>query len=325
MATITGIKFYLERILENPTSLSVIVKLIEGVSALPTNPSGDVSASKELQWTDIPYDSPGWVTFTFDSPVTITENGWYAIQIEIDSLYLNQLKIYEASGWSEYGDEPYDGQEKAYLSSGGLWFDSDYDYAYEILTSGITGNGATSPTETYEITGKNGLKGVRSYLEALSPPSKPTTPSPANVADDVVLDQETITWEDGGGATSYDVWYGENEAGLTKVSAGQEETSFTISGIDYGSPFDYVVSRTWRIDAINAAGTTTGYIWTFTTIVFDPPQVTYVLIDGGNERGPYDDPPGVEGTDWRWTGESNMITVRRLVAAAYNKIWYEDI
>ena len=68
--------------------------------------------------------------------------------------------------------------------------------------------------------------------------------------------------------------------------------------------------------------------WSFTTERppgFSPPAVSYDLISGGSGAGPYDDPPGVEGTDFRYNGENNMITVKRLVAAANNKIWIEDL
>jgi len=155
-------------------------------------------------------------------------------------------------------------------------------------------------------------------FNVVGPPEKPINPTPANGATDVTLDQATISWEDGGGATSYNVYYGENEEGLTLVSEGQSETSFTITGIDYGSPFEYVVSRAWRIDAINEYGTTTGDVWTFTTIKLNPPLATGLSLDsgGGNEG------TGTTGTP---TGENNIITIKRLVAAAANTIWYEDI
>jgi hypothetical protein len=150
-------------------------------------------------------------------------------------------------------------------------------------------------------------------------PSKAINPAPANSATDVTLGQQTISWEDGGGATSYDVYYGENEAGLSLVSAGQAGTSFTITGITYGSLFDYLISRSWRIDAVNEVGTTTGDVWTFTTISFLPPIPTYTILNGGTPP-----PDGVEGVDFDWSGLNNMITCKKLVVAAANKLWYES-
>lgn len=156
-------------------------------------------------------------------------------------------------------------------------------------------------------------------------PSKPVNPTPSDAASDVTLDQATITWEDGGNADTYDIYYGDTSGDLTLVSEGQVGLSFTISDITLGSPFDYIVTRYWRVDAVNAFGTTTGDEWSFVSIAFDQIQVSYKLISGGNGQGPYDDPAGVQGTDWEYTGESNMTTIKRLVAAANDKIWYESI
>lgn len=142
-------------------------------------------------------------------------------------------------------------------------------------------------------------------------PIKAKTPAPADAADTVTLDQATLTWEDGGGATSYNVYYGDTSGDLELVSEGQAETSFTISGIDLGSPFDYTKTRYWRIDSINDMGTTTGDEWSFTTITFNAPAA------GG--RGGTDGASGGTISD----GQSNIKT--RLVAFANNKVWYEDI
>lgn len=164
--------------------------------------------------------------------------------------------------------------------------------------------------------------GIRATVGA---PEKPINPTPSDTADDVTLDQQTITWEDGGNATSYNVYYGDTSGDLTLVSEGQAGLSYTIWDTTLGSPFDYLITRYWRVDAVNASGTTTGDEWSFVTIDFDQLQVSYRLISGGSGNGPYDDPPGTQGTDWEYTGLNNMITVRRLVVAANSKIWYESI
>jgi len=139
----------------------------------------------------------------------------------------------------------------------------------------------------------NLVVGIRE-TEALLP-GKPKNPNPVNGATDVLLNQTTISWESGGNTQSYNVYYGENEENLSLVSVGQSETSFSIVGINYGSPFDYEESRAWRIDAVYDSDVTTGDVWTFSTIPFYPPA----------------------------TGE--VPTHKRLVAAAENTIWYEDI
>ena len=167
-------------------------------------------------------------------------------------------------------------------------------------------------------------------------PSKATTPSPTNANTAVTLDQATVTWVDGGGADTFNVYYGTTSGSLSLVSSAQAGTSFTVTGITDGSPYNYIVTRYWRIDSTNDAGTTTGTEWSFTTIRFAPPGQTYdyngtyyrLLVQADGSLG---DVPGVgvENTDYVYLAagyESNAIrTNRKLVAAAENRIWYEAI
>jgi len=123
-------------------------------------------------------------------------------------------------------------------------------------------------------------------------------------------------------AETYDVYWGIDAGDLNLIASGisELEISVPIEGI-----LNYNTIYYWRVDAIDAGVTTEGDVWSFTSIVFGPPQISYVLISGGSGSGPYDDPPGTEGTDWNWTGENNMIIVRRLVAAAEDAIWYGGV
>jgi hypothetical protein len=101
-----------------------------------------------------------------------------------------------------------------------------------------------------------------------------------------------------------------------------------ISGLLYeltDALLDYDTEFTWRADVVNEFGITTGDNWTFTTIAFVPPIASYILIEGGNGKGPNDDPPGIEWVDWKWSGLNNMITIKRLVAAIDNRLFYESI
>jgi len=182
----------------------------------------------------------------------------------------------------------------------------------------------------------SGSPGIITVSIRAMPPEKAITPGPANAATNVTLDQATITWVDGGGADTYNVYYGDTSGSLSLISEGQEELSLTITGITNGSPFSYIITRYWRIDSINASGTTTGDEWVFTTIRFNPPRPTrfyptedyyYRLLVDTN--GDYGSPPpdGVEDTDYVvvTTPPSPMITTRKLVAVAENKFWYEDV
>ena len=109
----------------------------------------------------------------------------------------------------------------------------------------------------------------------LALPEKAITPGPTNANEAVELDQEDLTWVDGGlgeanAATTFNVYYGTTSGALTLVSSGQAAgvatNLFTVWGVEYGSPYEYAVTRYWRIDSTNASGTTTGDEWSFTTL-----------------------------------------------------------
>jgi hypothetical protein len=154
-------------------------------------------------------------------------------------------------------------------------------------------------------------------------PGKPTivSPTPTGVTN-ITLDETPLEWAAGDPAgDTYEIYYRAQGGSWTLVGVAQAGLSWTI-------PFGSIVYETtyeWRVDATNVYGTTTGDTWSFDSLVFDEPRTSYVLISGGSSAGPYDDPAGTEGTDWRWTGLNFMTAIRRLVVAANSKIWYEQI
>jgi len=111
-------------------------------------------------------------------------------------------------------------------------------------------------------------------------PSKPVNPTPANDATEVDFSGFTLSWENGGGATSYDIYIG-TSGGLTKVSSAQVGTNY-ITNID---EISYNQKIYWRVDAINDSGTTTGDVWNFdarpgkVTITQPETGITYTLDD----------------------------------------------
>ena len=109
-------------------------------------------------------------------------------------------------------------------------------------------------------------------------------------------------------AETYDVYFGE-QGNMVLQSSGQSGTTWAIPAktLEYGKTYE------WRIDSIDIGGTTTGDIWTFSTIAYAPPLPAGVTLDtNGNPVGSA-------------TGENNMVTLRRLVAAAADKIYYESV
>jgi hypothetical protein len=86
-----------------------------------------------------------------------------------------------------------------------------------------------------------------------TPPLKATTPTPADGLTTVDPQAASLTWADGGGATSYDVW-------VNGVFQGNQAGTSFNPGVLIA-----LTGYTWRIDSKNAGGTTTGDTWSFTT------------------------------------------------------------
>ena len=170
-------------------------------------------------------------------------------------------------------------------------------------------------------------------------PAKASTPSPTDAMTTMTLDWSAFSWDEATAALTYDVYAGTEtgegipDSNMTLIVADGELYTMaqaymlTAMNVVYPNTGAAVHSYTyyWKVNTKNAFGVTEGDFWSFTTIDFDQPRVAYGLITGGSGAGPYDDPPGVEGTDWQFTGENNLITIRKLVAAANNKIWYEEM
>ena len=153
--------------------------------------------------------------------------------------------------------------------------------------------------------------GIRATEVAL--PSKATTPAPADDAVTIRKNQITVGWVDGGGADDFDVYFGK-QGSATLRSAGQAGVSWAITDtLFYNTVYE------WRIDSNNAGGTTTGDTWLFTILVYDPPLPTGITLTGNSG-------PSGEGTrTGTATGENSMLTIRRLIAVAESKFWYENI
>ncbi len=76
-----------------------------------------------------------------------------------------------------------------------------------------------------------------------------------------------LQWDNGGGASTYDVYFGTNEDDVTSAEpiddafmGNQSDTSYT-SAIQLSYEQDYY----WRIDSVNSYGTTRGDVWHFRT------------------------------------------------------------
>lgn len=235
-----------------------------------------------------------------------------SIQIEFykpsfNGTYTMRMRVQKPdSTWTDYVTEDvvWSGQEEQTITftfpSVNAKVDSS-DYMY-VNISKQPGSPPYTTYITYDSTGPY-LVIAGSWVSEAELPSKAITPAPSNADSSVTLDQATITWKDGGGATSFNVYYGTSPGNLSLVSLAQAGLTFSLAAY---SPYDYGVTRYWRIDSVNVYGTTTGDEWSFTTITFNPPT------------------PPVD-SDENPTGENCMFTIKKLVAVAENRFWHEDI
>jgi hypothetical protein len=103
-------------------------------------------------------------------------------------------------------------------------------------------------------------------------PGQVTSSNPADVATNILIIQQ-LSWVSASGATSYDVCFGTSNPPLYQT---------TITGTSYDpGTLNYNITYYWRIDSKNASGTTTGNIWSFTTIVAPPAQVAFPTPTNG--------------------------------------------
>jgi hypothetical protein len=103
------------------------------------------------------------------------------------------------------------------------------------------------------------------------PPSTPVSPSPADGATGTST-ALTLAWSSTA-ATSYDVNFGTSSA-PPQVSAGQAAASFVPGALSNGTTYF------WQVVAHNAAGTTTGPVWSLTTAVsFANPEIVIYASD----------------------------------------------
>jgi hypothetical protein len=91
------------------------------------------------------------------------------------------------------------------------------------------------------------------------PPAKAINPTPADGATNQAIHVGT-SWQNGGGATNYAVYFGTNPApGIAEFKTNLTTLAYTPNTLSYSNTYY------WRIDSMNAGGTNSGDVWSFTT------------------------------------------------------------
>jgi hypothetical protein len=106
---------------------------------------------------------------------------------------------------------------------------------------------------------------IVTYSTGVAPPGQASNPSPADSATDVSINAD-LSWTAGSGADSHDVYFGTSSPGA--FQGNQTATTFDTGTMANDTTYY------WRIDEVNTAGTTTGAVWSFTTIVAAPGQAS---------------------------------------------------
>jgi hypothetical protein len=116
-------------------------------------------------------------------------------------------------------------------------------------------------------------------------PGPASNPNPANGATEVGIEDD-LGWTAGSEATSHDVYFGSNPA--PAYQGNQAGTTFDPGTLAYSTLYY------WRIDEVNADGTTTGSSWSFTTEA--APEPSLVFKDG------FESSPSAGAQEWMARG-----------------------
>jgi len=114
---------------------------------------------------------------------------------------------------------------------------------------------------------------VQACAAGPQPPGQAVNPSPGNGATGVSVDAD-LSWTGGFGATSHNVYFG-------TISPGASQGNQTGTTFDTGTMANDMIYY-WRIDEVNANGTTTGVVWNFTTEALPQPPGQAVNPSPGN-------------------------------------------
>ena len=120
------------------------------------------------------------------------------------------------------------------------------------------------------------------------PVELPSNPNPADGQIGIPVNLAQLTWSNGAGAVTNELYFGTNPSSLNLVQSGTLATSWTITGVT----FTYSTTYYWRVNEIGDTCNTGGPVWSFTTEIDPSIQVTTVY--------PQDVP--------MWTGNTNGST-----------------
>ena len=250
-------------------------------------PTGASLGSKSLNESDIDEAPGSMVDFTFSPSITIDTDTEYALVFTSDAVSIT------GHGAATQDPNLADIKGALYVSGAG-WSGKIHRIRSQIYIDGALNldNDSYSTNTSYGLQSTDFITyNFGLFFTVEGGLDKAVNPVPADTASGVRKGTTQISWDAVDGATSYDVYFG--EAG-SMAYVGNVAVNYLSTIL----AFSYATNYVWRVDPRNDDGVTEGDEWTFSTEVFAPP--VFNIAD-----------PNV------------MVTQRRLLVAADNKLFYE--
>jgi trimeric autotransporter adhesin len=102
------------------------------------------------------------------------------------------------------------------------------------------------------------------------PVELPSNPNPTNGQTDIPLNLSQLTWSNGTGALTNELYFGTNPSSLNLVQSGTLATSWTITGVT----LTYGTNYYWKVVEVGDTCNSDGPVWNFKTV-----QSPYIVID----------------------------------------------
>jgi V8-like Glu-specific endopeptidase len=94
------------------------------------------------------------------------------------------------------------------------------------------------------------------------PVELPSNPNPPHASNGVSIDLTELTWTNGTGAVTNELYFGTDPGSLNLVQSGTLATNWTITG----GPLDYGTTYYWQVVELGDTCNTNGSVWNFTTM-----------------------------------------------------------
>jgi len=134
------------------------------------------------------------------------------------------------------------------------------------------------------------------------PVETPSDPNPVHGTLGVSINLTELSWTNGAGAVTNELYFGSDPGSLSLVQSGSLATSWTITG----GPFEYSTTYYWQVVEIGDTCSTNGAVWNFRTET-DPNIVCLFedYFDANITQWTVVGPLGL--TNWSWQSTNNAL------------------